>query len=61
MTHRYRQIIIYIITDHIYKDIEDIETRFDISNYESDKALLKVKNKTIIGLMKDELGGKIMK
>ena len=61
MTHRYRQIIIYIITDHIYKDIEDIETRFDTSNYESDKALLKVKNKTIIGLMKDELGGKIMK
>ena len=56
MTHRYRQIIIYIITDHIYKDIEDIETRFDTSNYESDKALLKVKNKTIIGLMKDELG-----
>ena len=29
--------IVYIKTDHIYKDIaEDIETRFDTSNYELD-------------------------
>ena len=46
---------------HVYKDTtEDVETRFDISNYESDKSLPKDKHKKIIGLMKDELGRKIM-
>ena len=44
----------------VYKDTTDVETRFDISNFESDKSLPKDKNKKIIGLMKDELGGKIM-
>ena len=53
--------IAYIKTDGIYKDIpEDVETRFDTSNYELDRPLPKGKNKKIIGLMKDELGGKIM-
>ena len=46
----------------IYKDIaEDVETRFDTSNYELDRPLPKGKNKKVIGLMKDELGGQIMK
>ena len=50
-----------INTDHIYKDIaEDVETRFDTTNYELDRPLPKGKNKTIIGLRKDELGEKIM-
>ena len=48
--------IAYIKTDDIYKDIaKDVETRFDTSNYGLDRAL------KVIGLMKDELGGKIMK
>ena len=48
-------------TDDIYKNIaEDVETRFDTSNYELDRPLPKGKNKKVIGLMKDELGGKIM-
>ena len=43
------------------KDIaEDIETRFDTSNYELDRPLSKGKNKKVIGLMKDKLGEKIM-
>ena len=51
---------VYIKADDIYKDIaEDIETRFDTSNYELDKSLPKGKTKKVIGLMKDELGGKI--
>ena len=29
----------------VYKDTTDVETRFDISNYESDKSLPKDKNK----------------
>ena len=54
--------IVYIKTDDIYKDIaEDVETRFDTSNYELDRPLPKGKNKKVIGLMKDELGGQIMK
>ena len=53
--------IVYIKVDDIYKDIaEDNEIRFDTSSYELDKPLLKGKDKSIIGLMKDEFGGKIM-
>ena len=53
--------IAYIKTDDVFKGLaEDLETRFDTSNYESDRPLPKVKNKKIIGLMKGELGGKIM-
>ena len=51
----------YIKKDDIYKDIgEDGETRFDTSNYELDRSFSKERNKKVIGLVKDELGGKIM-
>ena len=39
---------------------EDVEIRFDTSNYELDRPLPKEKNKKVIGLIKDELCGKIM-
>ena len=53
--------IVYIQTDDIYKDIaEDVETRFDTSNYELDRPLSRGKNKKVIGLIKDELCRKIM-
>ena len=53
--------IVYRKTDRIYKEIaEDFETRFDTSGYELDEPLPKGKNRKIIGLLKDELGGKIM-
>ena len=53
--------IVYINTDDIYKDIvENVKTRFDTSNYELERTLPKGKNKTVIGLMKDELGREIM-
>ena len=53
--------IVYIKTNDIYKGIaEDVETRFDTSIYELDRPLPKGKNKKVIGLMKDKLGGKIM-
>ena len=38
----------------------DVRKRFDASNYEVNRPLLTGKNKKVIGLMKDELGGKIM-
>ena len=53
--------IVYIKTGDIYKDIgEDVETRFDILNYELDRSLTQGKNKNVIGLIKDKSGGKIM-
>ena len=52
--------IVYIKIDDLYKDIaEDIETRFDTLNYESDRPLPKRKIEKIIALMKDELARKI--
>ena len=53
--------LILIKTENFYKDIaNDVDERFDTSNYEHDTALPTGKNKKVIGLMKDELGGKIM-
>ena len=53
--------IVYIKTGNISKDIaEDVETRFDTSKYEPDRPLPKGRNKTVIGLVKDQLGGNIM-
>ena len=47
--------IVYMKTDDIYKDIaEDVGTRFDTSSYELDIPLKNIKNKKVIGLMKDE-------
>ena len=55
--------IVYIKATDIYKDIaENIETRFDTSNYELDRPLPKGKNKKVIGLMKlNILGGQILR
>ena len=53
--------IMNIKTNDFYKDIaSDVENRFDTSNYEVNRSLPTVKNKKIIGLMKYELGGKII-
>ena len=53
--------IIHAKADDICKDIEeDVETRFDTSNFEIDRPFPKGKNKKVIGLMKHELGGQIM-
>ena len=54
--------IVYVKTDDIYKNIsEDVETRFDTSNFEINVPLPTGRNKKVIGLMKDELAGQIMK
>ena len=56
--------LIYIKTEDFYNEIaNDIERRFDTSNYdENDERLLPIgKNKTEIDRFKDESGGKIMK
>ena len=60
--------VMHIKTNNFYKDIaSDVENRFDTSNYEVNtsettacRPLPTGKNKKVIGLMKDELGGKII-
>ena len=55
--------IIHIKTEDFYEDIANgVEKWFDTSNYEENnkRPLVIGKNKKVIGLFKDELGGKIM-
>ena len=53
--------IMNIKTNDFYEHIaNDVENRFDTSIYEVNRPLLMGKNEKVIGLMKDELGGKII-
>ena len=53
--------IMNIKTNDFYEDFaSDLENRFYASNYEVNRPLPTGKNKKVIGLMKDELGGKII-
>ena len=66
-----RESICYMGTDSLIYDIEtgdfhkdiadDVKSRFDMSGYNDNRPLPVGKNKKIIGLMKDELGGGIMR
>ena len=54
-------LVYHIKTEDFYADIaDDVQTRFDTSGYIPDRPLPVGLNKKVIGLMKDELGGKIM-
>ena len=53
--------IMNIKIEDSYNDIaNDVEKRFDTLNYECDRPLPTGKNKNVIGLMKNELGGRII-
>ena len=53
--------IIHIKTKDVYEDIaDDVKKRFNTSNYKVNRPLPTEKNKNVIGLMKDEIGGKNM-
>ena len=53
-----------IQTEDFYKDISvDVEDKFDTSNYPSEHSIgkeYKGKNKMVIGMFKDEAGGKVI-
>ena len=50
-----------IKTNDFYKDVSsDVDNKFDTSIYEVNRPLPMGKNKKVIGLMKDELGGEII-
>ena len=56
--------VINIFTEDFFEDINnDVERWFDTSNYDkSDKRSIQIGvNKKVIGMLKDELGGKMMK
>ena len=56
--------VIHVFAEHFFEGIaNDVERWFDTSNYDkNDKRPLQIgMNKKVIGLFKDELGGKIMK
>ena len=54
--------IVYPKFEKFYVDLAgDVEASFDTSNFEVDRLLPTGKNKKVMGLMKDELGGRIMK
>ena len=56
--------VMYIKTEDFYEDIDDdVEKWFDTTNYNKDdnRPLSIEINKNVIGMFKDELGGKIMK
>ena len=54
-------VLLFILKQDFHEDIaDDVEKRFDISNYECNRPLPTGKNKKVIGLMKDESGGNIM-
>ena len=51
---------VYIRTDYIQKDtVGGVQTSFHTSSYKISRPLHKRKNQKVIGLIKDELGGKI--
>ena len=53
--------VMNIRTNDFYRDIaNDVEKRFDTSNYEVNRPLPTGTNKKAIGLMKDKLGDKII-
>ena len=53
--------VMHIKTNDLYKDIShDVYNRFDTLNYGINRPLPIGKNKKVIGLMKDELGGEII-
>ena len=54
--------MVYIKGEVIYGDIaKDVETRFDTSSYKLERTLPKGRNEKVIGLMKDDMDGKIIR
>ena len=55
-------LIVSVKSENIYGVIaKEVEKRFDTSNYELERPLLKGKAKNVIGLIKNAIDGKIMK
>ena len=61
MLYGYTQLHCSCKNNIFIKIAEDVETSCDTSNFELDRPLPKVINKKVIGIMKDDLGGQIMK
>ena len=54
-------VFLLILKHDFYENMtDDVRKRLDTSHYEVNRPLPTGKNKKVIGLMKDELGGEIM-
>ena len=54
--------IMHIKTEDLYQDIaKDVDKKYDTTNYTVERPSPMGMNKKVIGMMKDEFGGKIMK
>lgn len=54
-------LVVHVETDNFYQDIRENLNKFDTSNYELNNIHNITPNKSIIGNMKDEYGGKLIK
>ena len=62
LLHDADSFIVHVKPENVFEDIlEDIEDRFDTSNYKFKSPLAIGKHKKLIGIKKVELVGKIMK
>ena len=53
-------LLLHIQTEDVYKDMKDYLWLYDTSNYPKEHPLYDVRNKKVLGKMKDECGGELI-
>ena len=54
-------LLLHIQTDDVYEDMKEDKHLYDTSNYPKDHPLYDATNKKVLGKMKDECGGEVIK
>ena len=53
-------LVLHFFTDDLFHDMSEFLEKYDTSNYDQSHPLYSEKNKKVVGLFKDELGGKLI-
>ena len=53
-------LVLHFFTDDLFDDMSEFLDKYDTSNYDQSHPLYSEKNKKVVGLFKDELGGKLI-
>ncbi|XP_065198789.1 uncharacterized protein LOC135830431 [Sycon ciliatum] len=53
-------LVLHFFTDDLFDDMSEFLEKYDTSNYDQSHPLYSEKNKKVVGLFKDELGGKLI-
>ena len=53
-------LVLHFFTDDLFDDMGEFLEKYDASNYDQSHPLYSEKNKKVVGLFKDELGGKLI-